>query len=88
MPNNFSMFAYYKSLFRCPCCLQNVNLDFLNKLVKFVVHNCTPQVVNLSVTDGLTEFWTATDFLTADYNLKYVNNKCVFMDIGLRIIYI
>ena len=34
------------------------------------LHNCTPQVVNLSVTEGLTEFWTATDFLIADYNLK------------------
>ena len=28
------MFAYYKSLFRYPRCLQNVNLDFLSKLEK------------------------------------------------------
>ena len=39
------------------------------------LHNCTPQVVNLSVIDGLKEFWTATDFLTADYNLKICEQK-------------
>ena len=32
MSNVCSMFAYYKPLFRYPRCLQNVNLDFLNKL--------------------------------------------------------
>ena len=42
------------------------------------LHNCTPQVVNLSVTDGLTEFWTATDFLTADYNLKICKQQMCF----------
>ena len=47
MPNNCSMFAYYKSLFRCPCCLQNVNLDFLNKLVKLVKHRSGQTINNI-----------------------------------------
>ena len=42
------------------------------------LHNCAPQVVILSVTDGLTEFWTATDFLTADYNLKICEQQIYF----------
>ena len=35
-------------------------------------------MVSLSVTDGLTEFWTATDFLAADYSLKICEQQIYF----------